>query len=101
MKHSIYFANNNEDIRSELESRGFFLCACCEFNNSKWLSYFYREENGKREFHGLGYACEHDCDGACAKKCIECAIIESIHDRNIHIFNDIDDMIKFLNKNNL
>ena len=23
MKHSIYFANNNEDIRSELESRGF------------------------------------------------------------------------------
>ena len=98
MKHHVYFANNSDEILSELESKGFDICACCKFKNSKWLSYFYRESTKKREMHGLGYSCEHDCEDACPEKCIKCALVDGFNKSNIHIFNDIDDMIDFLNK---
>lgn len=103
MKHSIYLTNSNQETLNKLESLGFYICPCCKFFNVKWIHFYYRTINYKdnpiKEFHGTGI-CEEDCEDKSLDKCIMCSIKENIrYKKDIHIFNDVDEMIEFINKN--
>lgn len=100
MKNSIFFTNNSEDTLAKLKENGFHICSCCTFENAKWLHFYYRTLTTKepvKEFHGVGFGCENECIGMSTEKCIRCAVTEGIDNSNTMIFNDLDDMISFIN----
>ena len=103
MKHAIYLTKNNQETLEKLKSLGFYICPCCTFKDVKWLNFYTRPVNNedklKKEFHGIGYSCENKCEDANPYKCITCVLEESIkYNKEIHIYNDVDECVKSINE---
>ena len=96
-KQSIYLTNNSQESLDELKALGYQICVCCKFVDAKWLHYFYREEDNAKEFHGVGYGCENNCQDQYSDKCIRCSIHQSLSsNQEVHIFHTVESLDKYI-----
>lgn len=95
----MFLTNNSQETLEKLKNLGYYICPCCTFKNVRWIHLFLRDD--KIEFHGTGGGCENECEGMCTKKCIECALKESLafKNRETRVYNELDDLINFIQNN--
>lgn len=88
----IYLADNNKEVRKQLESLGYEICHCCKYVDAKWLRV------SKTGIHGSGYPCDNNCKDATPDKCIQCEIKDEVkvYKRNVHIFSNVEDMMEYI-----
>lgn len=98
MNKNIYFTSNSDEHLKRLEKEGYTICTCCRFPDTVWIHLYQATPESPMTFHGVGFSCENDCSGTTPEKCILCHL-KGDHQTKVKentIFNDIDELIKYL-----
>lgn len=105
---TVYLTKNSEEIRQQLMSAGFEVCACAKNDQTRWLVFRGFRNTVKNtvelKFHGAGIGCEYECKGMCFNKCILCELGDGINPHktpchDIKLFNDVNTMLEYINSN--